>query len=115
MREFWIVDADDNSGLQVKESISKSEARCANVIHVIEISALEALKKERDEETKRADSHLQEWKVVKQERDESRRDLEAIRKYCDPHLKQMWAASIAGIIDKKDFRDVLAKYPKEEK
>ena len=32
--------------------------------------------------------------------------LNIIREYCDPFLKYKWAATIAGIIDDCDFRDV---------
>lgn len=44
-----------------------------------------------------------------------REKLEAIMRYLKPHLRQMWAARIAGIIMDCDFRDVQAKMREKRK
>ncbi len=56
-----------------------------------------------DQQLKRAH---QVFREQREEIGDLKRKLASIRDYCDPHLENMWAARIAGIIEDKDFREV---------
>ena len=56
------------------------------------------------------------YKKLQAELMQEREKANEILKYCKPHVDQMWAACIVGIILNCDFRDAkseLAKYDKE--
>lgn len=52
------------------------------------------------------------WYVYLIAQDEQKKLLDDVIKYCEPHLEQMWAARIVGIILNCDFRDCRSEIEK---
>lgn len=72
---------------------------------------MEARSQRLKEFNERLDKHLAR---IQNRADFRESQRQAILEYCKPHLDQMWAAHISGILLEKDFRDAAAVLTKGE-